>query len=65
MKSFCLELLICVTIFCKFHTIKICLYYVIVISILEENWQIAALCFFLPQCLFRCKSVAILTHKKV
>jgi len=21
--------------------------------------------FFLPQCLFRCKSVAILTHKKV
>ena len=46
MKSVCLELLICVTIFCKVHTIKICLYYVIVISILEENWQIAALCFF-------------------
>ncbi len=65
MKSFCLELLICVTIFLQvsYHKGMIVLYH---------NYQYVRgkladcrIVFFLPQCFFRCKSVAILTHKKV
>ncbi len=65
MKSFCLELLICVTIFLQvsYHKNMIVLYHNY--QYVREELADRRIVFFLPQCLFRCKSVAILTHKKV